>query len=106
MMLVIQTQVYENYGDAIQPYWKPKGGQSIKVTDIPMGLSRDAMDQLAMTFEQATDYYTESVISWSIEADDYLSWFEQSQLEYDGVVQYPEPTVDYADAVNSLMEEV
>jgi len=24
--LLIQTQVYENYGDADKPYWKAKGG--------------------------------------------------------------------------------
>jgi hypothetical protein len=27
MKLVIQTQVYENYGEASNPHWKAKGGE-------------------------------------------------------------------------------
>ena len=30
-ILSIQTQYYENYGDSINPYWKPKGGQLFEI---------------------------------------------------------------------------
>jgi hypothetical protein len=29
------------------------------------------------------------MIDWSVESDDYLTWFEQSQLWYDGKISYP-----------------
>jgi hypothetical protein len=45
--------------------------------------------------EQNNDFFQESIIDWSIEPDDYLSWFEKSQLEYDGEILYKEPTVEY-----------
>jgi hypothetical protein len=45
--------------------------------------------------ERDDDYFQESVIDWSIEADDYLSEFEKSQLEYDGEILYKEPTIEY-----------
>jgi hypothetical protein len=41
-------------------------------------------------------------MDWSLEADDYLSWFEKSQLEYDGDIGIKEPTMDY----DELMETV
>ena len=41
------------------------------------------------------EYYRETVLDWSIESDDYMSWFEKSQLEYDGVIAYKEPRIDY-----------
>jgi hypothetical protein len=41
-------------------------------------------------------------VDWSIEADDYLSWFEKSQLEYEGAIVAPEPILDY----NELNEAV
>lgn len=106
MLIVIDTQIHENYGDADQPYWKAKGGQSIKVTNVPLGLDSESIDALVQTVEIANDYYTEYVLGWSIQPDDYLSWFEKSQLEYDGCIQCPEPVVDYSDLVNNILETV
>lgn len=105
MLLAIQTQVYENYGHPYAPYWKPKGGQCHKITDIPLGLTGDALNDLSMVVESANDWYTECVIGWSIEADDYLSEFEKSQLEYEGDIQYREPILPYSEAVNLILEE-
>ena len=51
--------------------------------------------------ERADDYFLESVIDWSIESDDYLSWFEKSQLDYEGSIGHPEPKVDYSELVNA-----
>ena len=105
MILVLQTQCYENYGDEDQPYWKAKGGQSIKVTGVPVTLSREAINDLARMVEMDNPYYTESVIDWSFQPDDYLSWFEQSQLDYEGSIDFPEPTMTYEELVNDLIAE-
>ena len=105
MILVLQTQVYENYGDSDQPYWKAKGGHAIKVTGVPLNLSREAINDLARTVEMVNPYYTESVIDWSFQPDDYLSWFEQSQLDYEGSIDFPEPTMTYEELVNDLIAE-
>jgi hypothetical protein len=105
MMLVIRTQVYENYGahdwdgtgDCPQ-YWKAKGGSEYKVTGVPLNI--DYAEVVSATdVEKNNEYYQESIIDWSVEADDYLSWFEKSQLEYDGVITCREPEIEYGELV-------
>lgn len=101
MMLVISTQLYENYGahdwdgqGKCPQYWKAKGGSEYKITNIPMDVDFEEIVTLA-NVERHNDYIEESIISWSIENDDYLSWFEKSQLEYDGVITSKEPEIQY-----------
>ena len=88
--LLIQTQVYENYGDANKPYWKAKGGEDYvvknfqdfnRVTEVVLSLR----DQI----ESDTDYFRESIICWNVVEDNYLTEFERSQLEYEGRIIYP-----------------
>ena len=88
--LLITTQTYENYGDIAEPYWKPKGGSDYvvkkfkdvnKVTEVVMCLRSQ--------IECDNEYYKESIIGWEIVADDYLTEFEQSQLDYEGSIRYP-----------------
>jgi hypothetical protein len=43
----------------------------------------------------------EHIIDWSIEPDDYLSWFEKSQINFDGEIIFPEPELDYEDIIYS-----
>ena len=103
MMLVISTQVYENYaahdwdGTGICPvHWKAKGGHEYKITNIPLNI--DYQEVVSMTnIERNDNYFQENILSWTIESDDYLSWFEKSQLEYEGEVVCKEPSVDYSD---------
>lgn len=104
-ILVLQTQVYENYGNEDQPYWKAKGGSDIKVTGVPLNLSRESINALARMVEVDNPYMTETVVDWSFQPDDYLSVFEQDQLEFDGTIRYREPTVAYEDLVNSMIAE-
>jgi hypothetical protein len=47
--------------------------------------------------EKDNEYCREYILDWSMEADDYLSWFEKSQLEYDGVIACKEPTIEYSE---------
>ena len=101
MMLVIRTQYMENYGahdwDGIgecPQYWKMKGGSEYKVTGVPLNI--DYQEVVAMAgVEKDNQYCREYVLDWSMEEDSYLSWFEKSQLEYDGAITCPEPTLDY-----------
>jgi hypothetical protein len=96
--LLIQTQVYENYawredgslGTGPDAYWKAKGGNDYvlknfrdfsRVTEVVMALRSK--------IEQDDDAFREHIIDWEIVADNYLTWFEKSQLEYDGKITYP-----------------
>jgi hypothetical protein len=101
MMLVIRTQFMENYGahdwdgeGECPQYWKMKGGSEYKVTNIPLNIDYQEVVSMA-NVEKNNEYVREYILDWSIEGDDYMSWFEKSQLEYDGVVACKEPTVDY-----------
>ncbi len=109
MMLVIQTQDYENYaaheGFNGQFYWKAKGGSEFKITGIPQGVDpAEVVELVRSDIEQDNPYFQTTIIGYGVEADDYLSWFEKSQLEYDGEIQFREPVIDYAE-VNSRYED-
>lgn len=96
MKLLIQTQVFENYGahnwngtGACPQYWKAKGGNDYvvknfrdynRVTEVVMALRSD--------IEQDNESYREHIIGWEVVADDYLTEFERSQLEYEGKITY------------------
>ena len=100
MQLLITTQTQENYaahdwdGKGTCPqYWKFKGGQDYKF-DLGSTLrNADALEELVEYFrpeiEEDNDYYRNHIIGFEVVADDYLTEFEQSQLEYDGSITYP-----------------
>ena len=102
MMLVIATQDYENYA-AHQGFngefrWKAKGGSEFKITNIPSGVDpAEIVDMVRSEIERDDDYFQTQIIGWGVEADDYLSWFEKSQLEWEGSITYKEPEIDYGD---------
>ena len=88
--LLIQTQIHENYGDADKPYWKAKGGGDYvvkkfrdfnRVTEVVMALRGQ--------IEQDNEFFRERIIGWEVVADDYLTEFERSQLDYEGKIIYP-----------------
>lgn len=103
MMLVISTQVYENYaaheGFTGEYYWKAKGGSEYKILDVPLNNVDFNAIVSAANVERNNDYFSEKIVGWSIEADDYLSWYEKAQLEYEGEIVSPEPTIEYGDLV-------
>jgi hypothetical protein len=98
MILVIRTQFQENYaahqGFTGEYRWKMKGGSEYKVKNLPLNIDYASVVAKAAV-EQDNEYAKESIVDWSIEPDDYLSWFEKSQLEYEGTIVAPEPTLDY-----------
>jgi len=88
--LLIQTQVYENYGDALKPYWKAKGGGDYVVKNFKdFNRTTEFVMALRGQVEQDNEFYTETIIGWEVVADDYLTEFERSQLEYEGQIRYP-----------------
>ena len=86
MKLLITTQVYENYGYR----WKPKGGNDYVVRGVdPCDMIDVIVDRVRSQIEQDNDSYQETIIGHSLVADDYLTEFEQSQLDYEGKITYP-----------------
>ncbi len=97
MKLLITTQVQENYGahdwdgtGACPQYWKFKGGNDYvvknftefhRVTEVVMALRGD--------IESDNEYFKEHIVDFEVVADDYLTEFERSQLEYDGSIMFP-----------------
>jgi hypothetical protein len=108
MLLVIQTQNQENYGahdwdgkGECPQYWKFKGGNEIKVQGVEVGMDYSAIvESLRDQIEENTNFYRVSIIGYSVEADSYLSWFEQSQLDYDGEILFKEPVIEYQKTVD------
>lgn len=96
MKLLISTQVYENYGahdwdgeGECPQYWKAKGGNDYVVKNFTkLNAVTEFVMALRGQIEQDSEYYRESIIDWEIVADDYLTEFERSQLEYEGRIIY------------------
>lgn len=87
--LLIQTQVYENYGSADEPYWKAKGGCDYVVKKINVNRVTETVMALRGQIEQNNEFYTETIINFEVVANDYLTEFERDQLEYEGRITYP-----------------
>jgi len=103
MIVVIDTQFMENYGahdwdgqGECPQYWKMKGGSSYKVLNVPADADiKSVVDLVAPEFVHDDIGSREYIIGYSMENDDFLSWFEKSQLEYDGKITCPEPSFEY-----------
>jgi hypothetical protein len=112
VMLVIRTQVHENYGahdwdgtGECPQYWKAKGGHEYKILDIPLNIDYNNLVRFALSgIETDTDYFNEYMIDWTVEEDSYLSWFERSQLQFDGAIVYKEPTMTYEQVMEKQKE--
>jgi hypothetical protein len=106
MIVVISTQDHENYaaheGFTGEYRWKAKGGSEFKITGVPEGVTVDeVVDSLRDRIEQNNEYFQTQIIGATEAPDTYLSWFEQSQLDYDGVIQFKEPTIEYGSLVDN-----
>lgn len=109
MILVIRTQYMENYGShdwdrkgSCPQYWKMKGGREYLVTEVNPNQDLEAIVDCAFT-GQSNDYFREYIIEWTVESDDYMSWHEKSQLEYDGEIIYPEPRISWSELEKSIL---
>ena len=100
MMLVIRTQDQENYaahqGFTGEYRWKFKGGSEYKITNIPASTDpAEVVELVRGEIECSDDYFRVTIVGYGIEPDTYLSDFERSQLDYEGSIQFAEPTIEY-----------
>ena len=95
--LLITTQVYENYGahdwdgaGECPQYWKAKGGNDYVVKKFKdINRVTETVMALRGQIEQDNEGFRETIIGWEVVANDYLTEFEQSQLDYEGSIRYP-----------------
>jgi hypothetical protein len=96
--LLITTQVYENYawredgslGTGADAYWKAKGGSDYVVRGVDECDMVDIIvDRVRGQVEQDNDAFMERIINFRVVADDYLTEFEQDQLEFEGKIRFP-----------------
>jgi|GEM_PF-3912904 len=105
MLLIIDTQYRENYGahdwdgeGECPQRWKNKGGSSIKISGAPESTNLLALESLAFdAFSHYDDFCEEFVLGVRFESDDYMSDYEKSQLEYEGFIQFAEPTFTFVE---------
>jgi len=99
MKLMITTQIQENYGahdwdgaGECPQYWKFKGGNDYSYSLGSHLRNPEALAELVQALrgqiECDNEGFREYILGWSVESDDYLTDFEQSQLEYDGEIKY------------------
>jgi hypothetical protein len=104
MMIVIATQDYENYaahqGFTGDFYWKAKGGSEFKIVGVPQNVDIDEVVEMARDgIERNDEYFQTNILGYDLKSDDYLSWFEKSQLDYEGSITFKEPVIEYSDLV-------
>ena len=95
--LLITTQVYENYGahdwdgqGECPQYWKAKGGNDYVVKKFKdLNKVTETVMALRGQIECDNQGFRETIIGWEVVANDYLTEFEQSQLDYEGSIRYP-----------------
>lgn len=95
--LLITTQYCENYGSPDEPYWKMKGGSDYVVEGLDFDADYEWADaRVDMILSKVRDQVEisnpmceEYILGWEIVADDYLTEYERSQLEYDGKITFP-----------------
>jgi hypothetical protein len=100
LQLLITTQTQENYaahdwdGEGVCPQrWKFKGGIDYKYSLGSQVRNAEVLAEIVEHFrpqiEENNDYYRNDIIGWEVVADDYLTEFERSQLDYEGEITYP-----------------
>lgn len=99
MKMLIETQVFENYGahdwdgtGECPQYWKAKGGDEFFIligSSINDKAIRDLFNRVSATLEQNDNYYQIDVCEWQIVDDDYMTLDERNQMEFDGQINYP-----------------
>lgn len=96
--LIITTQVFENYawnedgslGIGVDAYWKAKGGSEYVVKNVDECDMIDVIvDRVRGQIEMDNEAFREYIIGYKVVADDFLTWFEESQLKYDGKITFP-----------------
>lgn len=100
LKLHIVTQYMENYGahdwdgqGECPQYWKFKGGEDFFYPLGSAGRSAEAIEELVHHFRKTIEWddvgSRQYIVGYGVVADDFMTAFEKSQLEYDGSITYP-----------------
>ena len=96
MKAIFYTQVFENYawkedgsiGVGDEAYFKPKGGDEYVVRNVDKTQMSRILAEVRAKVEASNDYFKETVVDFQLVEDDYLTWYEREQLEYDGSIAF------------------
>jgi hypothetical protein len=96
MKAIFYTQVFENYawkedgsiGVGDEAYFKPKGGDEYVVLNVDKTQMSRILAEVKAKVEVSNDYFKETVVDFELVEDDYLTWYEREQLEYDGSIAF------------------
>ena len=104
MKLIINCQYMENYGahdwdgeGECPQYWKFKGGEDYFYALGDAGRSDEALAELVEALRSRVEWNDvgsrQYIVGYGVVADDYMTEYEKSQLEYDGRIAYPAITL-------------
>jgi len=111
MKLLINTQYMENYGahdwdgeGECPQYWKFKGGQDYFLMIDGFNPDHEFADKRLQMIVDGVRGQIEwddvgsrqYIVGYDIVADDYLTEYERSQLEWDGTITYPTKMLEMA----------
>ena len=107
MKLLITTQIQENYGahdwdgqGECPQYWKFKGGSDYSYALGSSLRNAETLNEIVEYFRKQIECnnegFREYIIGFDVVADDYLTDFEKSQLEYDGSITYKTTELEMA----------
>lgn len=96
MKAIFYTQVFENYawkedgsiGVGDEAYFKAKGGDEYVVLNVDKTQMSRILAEVKAKVEVSNDYFKETVVDFQLVEDDYLTWYEREQLEYDGAIAF------------------
>jgi hypothetical protein len=96
MKAIFYTQVFENYawredgsiGTGADAYFKAKGGDEYVVLNVDRSAMSRILAEVKAKVEVSNDYFKETVVDFELVEDDYLTWYEREQLEYDGSIAF------------------
>jgi len=103
MKLHIITQYMENYGahdwdgtGECPQYWKMKGGEDYFILNVDETEVDAAVAQVRGDIEWNDIGSRQYIIGYGLVADDFMTEFEVSQLEYDGKITCPAKVLEFA----------
>jgi hypothetical protein len=103
MKLHIITQYMENYGahdwdgeGECPQYWKMKGGEDYFILNVDETEVDSAVAQVRGDIEWNDIGSRQYIIGYGLVANDFMTEFEISQLEYDGKITCPAKVLEFA----------
>jgi len=110
MKIYFYTQDYENYGahdwdgkGSCPQYWKAKGGEDFILS--AESWSEEMIDCVYSLIECSDEYFRRLMIGHLEVCEEFKTDFEESQLNYEGEIQYPAKRMSYDEFI-SLSEKM